>query len=87
MMKMDVKGLREFKKHEKIDCGEMFPFEDTEIQWEAIAVGDGSRMTEENPKNHTFRFVEFLLTYLGIEIGRIMAEEQDDNTIRWSSIQ
>jgi hypothetical protein len=86
-MEMDVKGLKAFKQGEKIDSGVLLPFEDDEIVWEAIAVGDGSRMTEARPKNHRFRFVEFLLTFLGVEIGRIMAEEQDDNTIRWSTIR
>lgn len=86
-MEITVAGLKKFKKGEKIDVCKLLSFEDDEIQWEAISVGEGMRMTQEKPKNHSFIFVQFLLTYLGVEIGQIMAEEQDDNTIRWSSIQ
>lgn len=86
-MEMDVEMLKAFKKGEKISTGTVLPFEDDEIEWEAISVGDGTRMSPGIPKNHTFRFVQFTLRYLGVEIGEIMAEEQDDNTIRWSSIK
>ena len=84
---LTVDGLKKFSKGEKIDIGQVFPFEEDEIQWEALSIGDGTRQTFQRPTAHSFRFVEFRLTYLGVEIGRLMAEEQDDGVISWRSVR
>jgi len=53
-----------------------------EIEWEAIAVGTGTRQTKKG--NEQFPWVEFRLTWLGVEVGRLLGTAED-GSIRWES--
>ena len=80
---MTLDEFSTIRKGDILEMGKMLPFEGEQIVAETLSVGTGTRQTKERPTTHEFKFADFRLTYLGIEVARLLAEEQDDGTIAW----
>jgi hypothetical protein len=83
---MDITLLKQIKKGEQIDYGELFPGIDEgaaiDVQWTCTNVVDDC--VRETPNGtHRFRVADFELRYCGVSLGSVRAIEQDDGMISW----